>query len=40
MISNKEKNFISAVVYVHNNEKEIGDFLEKINEKLNSNFEK
>ncbi len=40
MISNKEKNFISAVVYVHNNEKEIGNFLEKINEKLNSNFEK
>lgn len=40
MISNKEKNFISAVVYVHNNEKEIGNFLEKINEKLNGNFEK
>ncbi|MCI8384560.1 MAG: glycosyltransferase [Clostridia bacterium] len=40
MISNKEKNFISAVVYVHNNEKEIGKFIEKINEQLNQNFEK
>lgn len=40
MINNKEKNFISAVVYVHNNEKEIGKFLEKINQKLSENFEK
>lgn len=40
MISNKEKNFMSAVVYVHNNEKEIGEFLEKINGELNKNFEK
>lgn len=40
MISNKEKNFVSAVVYVHNNEKEIGEFLEKINEQLSQNFEK
>ena len=40
MITNKEKNFISAVIYVHNNEKEIGNFLEKINEKLHENFDK
>ncbi len=40
MITNKEKNFISAVVYVHNNEKEIGNFLEKLNSKLSENFEK
>ena len=40
MISNKEKNFISTVIYVHNNEKEIGEFLEKINELLSQNFEK
>lgn len=40
MINNKEKNFISAVVYVHNNEKEIGNFLEKINKKLSENFGK
>lgn len=40
MISNKEQNFISVVVYVHNNEKEIGYFLENINNKLNENFEK
>ncbi len=40
MITNKEKNFISAVVYVHNNEKEIANFLEKLNKKLDENFEK
>lgn len=40
MITNKEKNFISAVIYVHNNEKEIGDFLKKISNLLNDNFEK
>ncbi len=40
MITNKEKNFISAVVYVHNNEKEIANFLENLNKKLNENFEK
>ena len=31
MIINKEKNFISVVVYVHNNEDNIINFLEKIN---------
>ena len=40
MINNKEKNFISAVIYIHNNEKEIGNFLEKVNRKLSENFEK
>lgn len=40
MISDKEKNFISAVVYVHNNEDEIEYFLKSINETLASNFEK
>lgn len=40
MISDKEKNFISAVVYVYNNEDEIEYFLKSINEKLASNFEK
>ncbi|MBQ2916644.1 MAG: glycosyltransferase [Clostridia bacterium] len=40
MRTNKEKNFISAVVYVHNNENEIEYFLEKINKELSENFEK
>lgn len=40
MISNKEKNFISAVVYVQNCENEIKQFLEKLNEVLNKNFNK
>lgn len=39
MIKDKEKNFISAVVYVHNNENEIKGFLEKINNLLHENFE-
>lgn len=40
MINNKEKNFISAIVYVHNNEKEIAEFLKKINKKLSEYFDK
>lgn len=40
MISNKEKNYVSAVVYVHNNEKNIKDFINKINNALNNTFEK
>ena len=40
MISNKEKNFISAVIYVHNNENEIGNFLNDLNKILSENFEK
>ena len=37
-MKNKEKNFISAVVYVKNAEKTIKDFLEKLNEVLSANF--
>lgn len=40
MISDKEKNFISLVVYVHNNENEIEYFLNSVNHKLASCFEK
>lgn len=40
MMMNKEKNFISAVVYVYNEGKNIYSFLEKINQELNNNFEK
>lgn len=38
MISDKEKNFISAVIYVYNNEKEIKNTLESINNLLKQNF--
>lgn len=37
---NKEKNFISAVIYVHNNELQIKDFLRTISTVLEQNFEK
>lgn len=37
-MKNKEKNFISAVVYVNNNEKNVRSFLEKINKTLSENF--
>jgi dolichol-phosphate mannosyltransferase len=40
MVTNKEKNFISAVVYVHNNEKVISGFIQNIAALLESNFEK
>lgn len=40
MVNNKEKNFISAVLYIHNNEKEIETFIETINKVLSDNFEK
>ena len=36
----KEKNFISAVIYVSNTENYIGKFLERINQFLNKNFQK
>lgn len=39
MVINKEKNFISAVLYVHNNEIQIVDTLRKVNEVLSDNFE-
>lgn len=39
-VNEKEKNFISAVVYVHNNEKTVKDFLLKINKALSDVFAK
>lgn len=38
-MKNKEKNFISAVIYVHNAEKRIGYFLQNVMEVLEENFE-
>lgn len=40
MIESKEKNFVSAVVYVRNNEKHIQYFLSYLNKTLYENFEK
>lgn len=40
MVNNKEKNFISAVVYVYNNEKTIAETLKNINNTLKENFNK
>ena len=40
MVTYKEKNFISAVIYVHNNQDTIDYFLKKISEVLAENFEK
>lgn len=40
MLINKEKNFISAVIYVRNQQSLIYDFISVINEILNNNFEK
>ena len=37
---NLEKNFVSAVVYVHNNEKQIKNFLEMLNGALTEHFQK
>jgi len=39
MVVNKEKNFISTVLYVHNNEIQIVDTLKKVNKVLSDNFE-
>ena len=36
----KESNFISAIIYVHNNEKDIFKFICDINELLSNNFQK
>lgn len=38
-MAGKEKNFISAVIYVHNAEKRVGTFLSEIISVLESNFE-
>lgn len=40
MVNNKEKNFISVVVYVYNNEKTIAETLKNINNTLKENFNK
>jgi glycosyltransferase involved in cell wall biosynthesis len=40
MLINKEKNFISAIVYVRNQEHSVYNFLTAITEKLSENFEK
>lgn len=40
MVINKEKNFVSAVLYVHNNEDIIEGFLQNLNKVLSFNFEK
>ena len=40
MLLNKEKNFISAVIYVYNQEQEIYNFLLNLQNILNKNFEK
>lgn len=39
MTENKEKNFVSAVLYVHNEKERLADFLKKINGILTENFE-
>lgn len=39
MMNNKENNFVSAVIYVHNAEKRIGSFLKSIIEVMENNFE-
>ncbi len=36
---NKEKNFVSAVIYVHNAEKTIKTFLETVIDMFEKNFE-
>jgi len=40
MLTNKEKNFISAVIYLHNCEKQIGEFIKNVADVLDNNFEK
>lgn len=40
MSINKEKNFVSAVVYLHNNRDAVEGFLENVNSLLKDNFEK
>lgn len=40
MSLNKEKNFVSAVVYLYNEENSVKKFLTSLNELLKTNFEK
>ena len=39
MMTNKEKNFVSAVIYIHNAEARIASFLKNIIDVMESNFE-
>ena len=39
-MKNKEKNFMSAVVYINNDEKIVKKFLKQLNNVLTENFEK
>ncbi len=38
-MTSKEKNFMSAVIYVHNDAERIGDFLQTVLQVLEDNFE-
>ena len=38
-MTNKEKNFVSAVVYIHNDEENIEGFLQAVIQVLEENFE-
>ena len=38
-ISNKEKNFVSGIIYVHNVEDRIEDFLKSVIEVFETHFE-
>ena len=40
MINNKEKKFMSAVVYLHNDENQIEDFLTTVLEVFEKNYDK
>ena len=40
VIQNKEKNFVSCVLYLHNDEKNIREFLTSVCETMERNFEK
>lgn len=40
MINDKEKTFISAVLYIHDNEKSVKNFLQVVDETLSETFEK
>ena len=40
MVQNKEKNFVSCVVYLHNESSAVRDFLEKICQVMQENFER
>ncbi|PXX48945.1 dolichol-phosphate mannosyltransferase [Hungatella effluvii] len=40
MVTNKEKNFISAVIYIYNQERTIFNFVKNLNKTLCENFEK